>query len=143
PRKLRAGCKKSGIGRRGSGAPPGASERLESDALEIGAAIDERSKSQLPGALCEHLDLPIRLEPSSRDNQRFRSLECSDRRQQEGRGVLLSCGLAAGRPDRGSLGNAGEYVDAGSQFEFQRDRKPFDGAEKKCLRVRQPNTEQL
>src|SRR5438105_2587335 len=47
---------------------------LERDALEIGAAIDYRHKSQLAGALREHLVLSIRLEPSRRDNQRFRSL---------------------------------------------------------------------
>jgi len=91
---------------------------LERDALEIGAAIDDRRKSQLAGALREHLDLSIRLEPSRRNNQRFRSLEGGDRRQQEGRGVLLSRGVGADRPDRGPLGNPGEDLDADAQFEF-------------------------
>src|SRR6266853_431252 len=119
------------------------SERVERDALEIGAAIDDRRKSQLAGALAEHLDLSIWLEPSRRDNERLRSLERGDRRQQEGRGVLLSCCVAVDRPDRGSLGNPREDVDAGAQFEVYRDREPFDRAEKKGLRVRQPDTEQL
>ncbi len=96
----------------------GASERLERDALEIGSAIDDRRKSQLAGALGEHLDLSIWLEPSRRDNERLRSLERGDGRQQEGRGVLLSCGVAVDRPDRGSLGDPGEDVDAGAQFQF-------------------------
>src|SRR2546429_9223486 len=59
------------------------------------------------------------------------------------RSVLLGCGRGANRPDRSPLGNPGQDVDAGTQFEFHRDREPFDRAEEKGLRVRQSDTKQL
>src|SRR5882762_1608997 len=116
---------------------------LERDALEIGAAIDDRRKSQLARDLGERLNLSIRLEPSRRDNQRFRRLERRNRRQQEGRGVLLGRGVGADRPDRGSLWNPGYDLDAYAQFNFHRDREPLDRAKKEGFRVRQPDPEQL
>src|SRR5258708_7980440 len=73
------GCEKFGRERCGSEV----SDCLERDALEIGATIGDSPKSQFARAIGEHLDLSLRLEPSSGYDQGFRGPHCPHPRHQE------------------------------------------------------------
>src|SRR5258708_8617637 len=95
------GCEKFGRERCGSEV----SDCLERDALEIGATIGDSPKSQFARAIGEHLDLSLRLEPSSGYDQGFRGLQCRDRRQQEGRGGFLRPATAPHPPPPPPLRN--------------------------------------
>src|SRR5262249_13106919 len=114
----------------------------EGDALEVGAALDELGEPHPARAICD-LHLAVGLEPAGGDDEGFRSLEGSERRQQETLGEGVARGVCAGRLDRDPLGNAREDLHADAQAEIAGHRHPLDRRQQVGLALGELDPEQL
>src|SRR5215467_4350075 len=117
------------------------SGRLEADALEVGAAIDQLGEPHAAGPVGD-LHLALGLEPAHGNDQRLGRLQRGERRKQEALGERLGRVRTRGL-DGDALRNPGKNLHAYAQGELGRHRQPPDRAQQDRLAVRELDSQQL